>query len=252
MVPTAAPYRPLLLALLVVLAGCSMVPGWGDEPAGPDPDTGPPDHHLAFLSSSVQGYNATVTVSKDGTRVSQHNVSFEDDAIRYVPLTTLNESGTYTITVETDIPGVGGGTMDETHRLEVDPGPAETIVHTTFTDIAFVTGPDTGRSVEVPIQYSWSHPHAGHLSYEVSRENTTVESVTRTPKAFAEPRQTAGTLQTTGVHWVVVNTNRSDNPSVAVGVVNQSTEMVLVQVDTQGDITVSFPQQTDESDEWVS
>lgn len=233
----------LLVALLVVLSGCNALPT-GDSTTRPTATT----HKIGYVSSSVHGYNTTVTVSKDGTRVSQHNLSFEDDAIRYVPLTTLNDSGTYTIAVATDIPGVGGGTMDETHRIEVDPGPEETVVHTSFTDIAFVTGPDTGRSVEVPIRYSWAHPRAGRLSYEAFRENTTVEAVTRTPKAFAEPRQTAGTLRTTGVHWIVVNTNRSDSPAVAVGVVNRSTGMVHIRVDTQSDITVSFPQETDDDE----
>jgi hypothetical protein len=107
-------YATIGVVVLLILAGCSMVPG-GD---GGSVGTAPSHHELVF-ASDIDTFEATITVEKDGEQVYQRNVSEEDGL--FVNLTALAEPGPYTVTVETDVQ-VGGDPMSERMRIPGDTG----------------------------------------------------------------------------------------------------------------------------------
>lgn len=111
------------VAVLVVLAGCSMLPGGGG--GGDDPGTtdSPGYHELAFYShTDGAAYNGTLTVRQEGEPV--HEVDIGDDGDGFYTNATFDESGPYTVVVNTSLPETGGGTMHEEISVAGDPGNA--------------------------------------------------------------------------------------------------------------------------------
>jgi hypothetical protein len=108
------PSRRLAVALaaVVLLSGCSMLPGGGG--GGEQTTTvDPPDHHEFVFGSYTGGepFNATVTVEKDGSVLHEQTVAGDGNGT-YTELVTLEKPGPYTVTVNTTLPGVGGGTRN--------------------------------------------------------------------------------------------------------------------------------------------
>lgn len=228
-----------LVALLVVLAGCNALPGGTGEPST---TAGPAEQTVAFLSSSDHAYNVTVTITDpSGDTVHEHPLSFDGTQARYVPLITLNESGNYTIQVQTDLPAVGGGEMTANATISVDPGSETTVVHTNFHDIEFVTGTARKTDVEVPVKTGWIFQHTGEISYAIHRGTTTVANET---VVVAEPSknhlQQVATVDTTGVYWVAASTNFTHGTTYAVGIVNESTVEILIGTTPGGQSKVRF------------
>jgi len=111
------------LAVLVVLAGCSMLPGGGG--GGDDPGTtdGPGYHELSFYShTDGAAYNGTLTVRKDGETVYEVDVGDAGDG--FFANATFEEPGPYTVVVNTSLPETGGGTMHEELSVAGDLGNA--------------------------------------------------------------------------------------------------------------------------------
>jgi hypothetical protein len=111
------------LAVLVVLAGCSMLPGGGG--GGDDPGTtdGPGYHELSFYShTDGAAYNGTLTVRKDGETVYEVDVGDPGDG--FFANATFDEPGPYTVVVNTSLPETGGGTMHEELSVAGDLGNA--------------------------------------------------------------------------------------------------------------------------------
>lgn len=105
------------LAVLVLLSGCSMLPGGGsgDDPAQAD---GPDYHELTFYSNTDgASYNGTLSVTRDGETVHETPLEGDGDGT-YLNVTTFDEAGPYTVVVNTSLPETGGGTMHE--ELAVD------------------------------------------------------------------------------------------------------------------------------------
>lgn len=123
-------YATLGVVLLLVFAGCSMLPG-GDGGDGGAVGSAPSHHELIF-ASDVDTFEATVTVEKDGEQVYQRNVSEEDGL--FVNLTALDDPGPYTVTVDTDVQ-VGGDPMSEQLRIPADAGNA-TVIELDFASIS--------------------------------------------------------------------------------------------------------------------
>lgn len=113
----------LLVATLVVLSGCSAFGGGGGDGSGADddqtPTQEPPDHHEIAVALAADGdpFEATVTVSRDGETVDERTVE-STETVAYRNLTTLDESGPYTISVNTTIPRGKSSTLSE--RVDVD------------------------------------------------------------------------------------------------------------------------------------
>lgn len=155
------PSRRLLaaaLAAVVLLAGCAAVPGFGggSDGNGDAPD-GPTAHGIAFESATGGvPFEGTVAVGKDGETLVSRNVSSDGDGT-FVDVATLNQSGPFTVTVNTTIPGVGGGTMSE--RLTV-PGAlgCETVVDLSYTRIRARTVSLPRQTVETDLQFRKPRP----------------------------------------------------------------------------------------------
>jgi hypothetical protein len=114
------------LAALVLLSGCSMLPGGGGG-AAPAAEDGP-DHHVLEFYSHTNGaaYNGTLSVRQDGETV--HRTRLDSDGTgTYLNVTTLNESGPYTVVVNTTLPDPGGETMHEEHTIDGTSGNATVV-----------------------------------------------------------------------------------------------------------------------------
>jgi len=120
------PSRLSAVALIgvVLLAGCSTVPGVGEERT-PEPV----DYHELVFASFADGepFEANVTVTKDGERVYQRDISADGDGT-YLNLTTFGGPGPYTVHVNTTISELGGGTEQDTFEIAGRSGNA-TVVH---------------------------------------------------------------------------------------------------------------------------
>lgn len=114
----------IALALLVVLSGCSMVPGGGGDASTATPTRTPPDHHELVLAASVAPYDATITVTRDGETVYEGTVS--DDAGHYRNLTALADGGPYTVTVNATL-GPHGSNRSTRTTIDGDVGNATVI-----------------------------------------------------------------------------------------------------------------------------
>lgn len=105
------------LAAMVLLSGCSMLPGGGGGDDAAEAD-GPDYHEVAFYSNTDgASYNGTLSVLRDGDPVHETPIEGNGDGT-YLNVTTLEESGPYTVVVNTSLPETGGGTMHE--EFDVD------------------------------------------------------------------------------------------------------------------------------------
>lgn len=103
------------LAALVLVSGCSMLPGGADGSASND---GPGHHELAFYSNTGDApYNGTLTVLRDGDTVHETPLG-GDGTGTYLNVTTFEEAGPYTVVVNTSLPETGSGTMREEFTVD--------------------------------------------------------------------------------------------------------------------------------------
>jgi len=142
------------LAVLLLLAGCSAIPGVDDgsnERESPQPDA--PDHHSFAVATDTGGaaFHATVTVTKDGESLASWEFSSEGNR-RFLSLGTVNESGPYTVTVNTTIPAAGDGNMSRQTSMNGTLG-NETIIDVTYTDIAFPSIRLPRQELSEPLKY---------------------------------------------------------------------------------------------------
>ena len=93
----------IAVAAMVLLSGCSML---GGDTASETPDA--PDYHGIVFAADTGGnaYEATVTVSKDGETLVEQPIS-SDGTGTFENLSTFEESGPYTVTVNTTLPAPG-------------------------------------------------------------------------------------------------------------------------------------------------
>lgn len=108
------------LAAMVLLAGCSAVPGGGSSSPDTTEASGP--HELVFYSHTDGApYNGTLTVTRDGDVVETVSLS-GDGTGTFVEVATFETGGEYSVTVNTSLPDPGGETMDETFTVDGAPG----------------------------------------------------------------------------------------------------------------------------------
>lgn len=226
----------LLVALLLVLSGCNAIPS-GDSTTSPTATT----HTVGYLSSSDSAYNATVTVADaEGSTLTERRLTFDGDRARYVELTTVNDTGNYTIHVQTDLPAVGGGEMASNHTITAEAGKHVSVVHTTFQGISVTTGAARDQRVDTDVTYMWAIPHPGRFTYELHRGDALVENESFTTGADVRAPETVGAIERSGVYWIAASTNHSHAKTYHVGVVNESTSEVRFMVSHEGEAKVQF------------
>ncbi|WP_232686878.1 hypothetical protein [Halobacterium zhouii] len=131
----------LAVVAMLLLSGCSMLGGTETPATTRD---APGFHGFTFVSDTDgKSFDATVTVTRDGTQLLQRQVG-SDGTGTHVDLSSLNESGPYTVTVNTTLPAAGGGNMSERVRVNGTLG-TETVVDVTYRGIEF-------RSLRLPRQ----------------------------------------------------------------------------------------------------
>jgi hypothetical protein len=184
------------LAAMVLLSGCSMLPGGGD--AAPDA----PDHHgLSFTShTGGEAFNATVTVEQDGSVLFEDELSSDGDGT-FANLTTLTEPGPYTVTVNTTVSGASGNRSDRTQVTA--PLGNETVVEVTDLGIYFETLELPRRAMDEPLRFQKNIPMPIESTVVVSYQGEELVSRSVAPNS-TEPVELAD-LPETGVYWVAVS-----------------------------------------------
>lgn len=196
------PSRQMLavaLAAMMLLSGCSAFTGGG---GGDDPvqDDGPNHHELHFYSNTDGfAYNGTLSVRQDGETIHQTSLDSDGNGT-YINVTTLNESGPYTVVVNTSLPDPGDETMHEEYTIDGDLGNA-TIVRMDFQGARTATYPlAEGDAVTLHLDKQIPEPveYQIHVSY---RGETVVD---RTVADDAVKPFEVGTLRGPGVYRVRV------------------------------------------------
>jgi hypothetical protein len=220
---------------MVLLSGCSMLPdsGGGDQAATPEP----PDHHELVFASDTGGhaYEATVSVERNGETVFSENVTSDGDG-HYANLTTLDDPGPYTITVNTTLPDTGGGTKSVRFETDGDPGNA-TAVRLNYQGVEHATFELPRRDLEHELGVSSDRtsidgPQPTDLHLRVAYRGEVVADNTTTVQGSELTRSVD--LAQTGVYNVAVRIDGETwvNDSVVVATPAQH---VAVTVNTHGD-----------------
>ncbi|WP_336035654.1 hypothetical protein [Halobacterium yunchengense] len=174
------------LAAMVLFAGCSALPGGGSSPRDTTEASG--THDLAFYSHTGGApYNGTLTVSRDGDVVEDVQLS-GDGTGTYVDVASFDESGEYTVTVNTSLPDPGGETMHESFTVDGALG-NDTVVTMNYQDPSVTTyraGDDASgalvldKRIPEPVEYSFRVTHEGErvVDTTVAREDTAPFEVT--------------------------------------------------------------------------
>ncbi|MFC3477813.1 hypothetical protein [Halobacterium litoreum] len=194
------------LAAMVLFAGCSALPSGG---GGGDADPEAPDYHGFTFVSDTGGnaYEATVTVEKDGERLLERSVSGDGDGT-YVNLSSVEEAGPYTMTVNTTIPAAGGGNMSEQVELNGSLG-NETVIDVSYLAIEVKSFALPRQEMEEPLYFQKNIDLPIEAQVVVTHDGETVysEDVHRNgtgPFELAE-------LPETGVYQVSVGDSDGEN-----------------------------------------
>lgn len=185
------------LAAMVLVSGCSMLPGGGGD-TGPDA----PDHHGLSLTAHTGGeaFDATVTVEKDGSVLYEDDLSSDGDGT-FANLTTLSESGPYTVTVNTTVSGASGNRSDRTQVTA--PLGNETVVEVTSLGIYFETLELPRQEMSEPLYFQKNIPMPIESTVVVSHEGEQV--VSRTIAENGTDEIEVADLPETGVYRVAVS-----------------------------------------------
>lgn len=186
------------LAVLVVLSGCSMLPGVGG--GGDDPAADRPAYHEFTFAGDTSGteYEATVTISKDGETLHEATVE-SDGGGTFENLTTLDESGPYTLTVNTTIPASGGGTKSKRVRVDGDLG-NQTVVDLTYHGVDVETATLPREEMETPLYMQTLSDDSAPKTVIVEYRGEHVFSTTTDSEADGPIE--IGDLERTGVYHV--------------------------------------------------
>lgn len=141
----------VLLSVIVVLAGCTTTLDSGQtttqEPA--------PDQHEFVFASQTGGtaFEGAITVSKGSETVFEQNVTSDGNGT-YLSLAARNESGPYTVTVNTTIPA-GNENVSDRFTVPGDSGNA-TVITADFHGVSHERLPLPRQSLEHPLG-AYSH-----------------------------------------------------------------------------------------------
>jgi hypothetical protein len=151
----------LALAAMVLLSGCSMFGGGGGDDAPETTVAEAPDHHELVFGSNTNGhpFEATVNVSKNGTVLHEQTIA-SDGTGKYQNMTTFEEPGPYTVTVNTTLPGVGGGNRSERFTIDGELG------HATLVSVAYQGIYDQSFSLPRRSAPHSLGAHSGYINYD--------------------------------------------------------------------------------------
>jgi hypothetical protein len=147
--------RSLAVALtaMVLLAGCSMVPGLGGGDGGGSAPDAPQRHDVVVVSDTGgEPYDGTVTISKNGEMLVTESLSMDGNG-SYANLTSLTEPGPYTITVNTSLPAAGGDNLFREFEVDNPLGNA-TVLDVTYPDVTYRSAPLPYREMQQPVYFS--------------------------------------------------------------------------------------------------
>lgn len=210
------PSRRLAIALaaMLLLSGCSMLPGGG---GGNDSGTIPagPEYHALSFTAETGGtpFEGTVTVEKNGSVVHEQSVSGDGNGT-FANLTTFDEPGPYVVTVNTTIPAASGNRSD---RFRVDGA----LGNETVIDLAYLA--IESHSVRLPRQEMTEPVYVERTTELPVYTSIVIEHRGETVYAGGVPEGTGAleltTLPETGVYRVGVtglNGERWTNDTVVV------------------------------------
>jgi hypothetical protein len=224
-------YAPLAVVVMLLLAGCSMLPGSDDAASDQTDATAPSTHDLVF-TSDVDSFAATVTVTKDGEQVYKTNVSGGDGA--YEVLTTFDEAGPYTLTVDTNV-SVGGDNMSEQMQIPAESGNA-TVVELNFASVSTtpITLPRQELSESLGAYNRDAFTDSRDLEVRVEYRGERVTTVSETVPSTDEVHRVVA-LNRTGVYNV--SARLEDEWYQQTVVVTDPEEFIVVRIGREGAIS---------------
>ncbi|WP_232703393.1 hypothetical protein [Halobacterium wangiae] len=222
-----------VLAAMVLLSGCSMLPGGGGEQTT---TLDSPDRHELVFASETGGheYEATVTVERDGEQLLSETVASDGDGL-YAELATFDEPGPYTVTVDTTLPDAGGENERVQFETDGDLGNA-TAVHLDYQDVEHATFELPRRDLEHELGVQSDHtsidgPQPTEVHFRVEHRGEQVATETTTVQGSELTRSVD--LAETGVYNVAVRIDDTwANDTV---VVTTPAQHVAVTVNDHGD-----------------
>ena len=198
------PSRTVAVAVvaMVLLSGCSMLGGGGDD-ASETTVGEPPDHHEFVFASSTNGhpFGATITVTK-GSETLFSKRTESDGASAFENLTTLDEPGPYTVTVNTTLPESGGGNMSESFDVAGDLGDA-TVLSVSYSDIERASFTLPRRQMKYGLGYFSSSMEAVDVRVIARRGGEQILDTTFTAEHHQRAKPVAD-LTTTGAYQIAV------------------------------------------------
>jgi hypothetical protein len=207
--PSTRPLAALAVAVLVATSGCSML-ACGSDPAGPSdealeiaeepapPTDGPDYHRFVYGSYTDEPYEGNVTITRANRTVYRHEIDADGNGT-YVNLTTVGRAAEYTVTVNTTLPGFGGGLKSKRFTVDAELG-CVTAIRTSYLAIE-------NETFSLPRE-----PMPRKLTGGVgdNTANATVELyyrgelVNRTRVSIDSYTETVTSLRKTGIYWVRV------------------------------------------------
>ncbi|WP_232703391.1 hypothetical protein [Halobacterium wangiae] len=223
---------------MVLLSGCSMLPGGGGGGGDVEPD-GPAYHSFSFASDTGgAAFEATLTVEKDGSVIHEETVS-SDGSRTFAELGQVEEPGPYTVTVNTTIPAAGSGNTSKRAELNGTLG-TETVVDVTYLGISFESHSLPEQEMAEPLYFKKDIPMEIASTVVVSYEGETVFSDT-VERQGTEAVELAD-LPETGVYHVAVSGSHGERWENRTVVLSDPGEKLFVGLDGDTpEITVYAP-----------
>lgn len=232
--PSSKPLAAALVALLV-LTGCSALPGAGNSGGGTTTTVEPVDHdELVFVShTDGDSFEAEVTVERGGETIFETTIDADGDGT-YRNLTTIRGDEPYEVTVNTTIRGASG---NRTEQFTVDdPTGNATVVRAKSLGIYHESFALPRRSLEHPLgAYSYAMPGDDPTDLDVRVWYRGERVATATESVPGDELTRVVDLERTGAYLVEVRGADGDWQSQPL-VVHEPGQHIRVELRTDGRI----------------
>ncbi|MXR20400.1 hypothetical protein [Halobacterium bonnevillei] len=223
------------LAALLILAGCSALPGAGDTDGDQGTTVEPVDHDELVFISHTDGdpFEAAISVERGGEPVFETTLEADGNGT-YRNLTTISGDESYTVTVNTTIRGASG---NRTEQFTVDePTGNATAVRAKSLGIYHESFPLPRRSLEHPLgAYSYGMSGGDPTDLDVRVWYRGERIATATESVPGDELTRVVDLEQTGAYLVEVRGSDGDWTSRPL-VVLEPDQHIRVELTTDGRI----------------
>lgn len=196
---------PAAVAVLVVLAGCSL--GGSDTPTPTVEPGRSVDHPVEIATSKLSAHRVSVTVTREGETVYAGNLTL-NGTTEFRRLTSLEASGEYRIRVDSNVTSRMGDPAGADRTVYVGAGGRTTVVVNPG-NISVVQQPRDPVGIEAPVELE-VREELSELFVEIRRDGETVYRERLHPEKQSIQEQQDGesrrllTLNRSGTYQVIV------------------------------------------------